>query len=165
MHLNQTAVVDPMCIVLPDCVQEDAMAAFPAAMLYVSHNLVQNCLLPSHCSRQPCTPPGRLRACTLTMAAGCPITGWFDRAIIKLAVDADDSNRLMLAILLTIATQVEALRLREQQQALPWLAELLEGGQQQRATQLQEVSSDLQHFWEMPAQHLLPDTKCEQGFG
>ncbi|WIA39485.1 hypothetical protein OEZ86_005583 [Tetradesmus obliquus] len=57
--------------------------------------------------------------------------------------------------------QVEALRASDMQQVLPWLVELLEGGQQQRATKLREVSSDLQHFWEMPAQHLLPDTKYE----
>ncbi|WIA19210.1 hypothetical protein OEZ85_003854 [Tetradesmus obliquus] len=57
--------------------------------------------------------------------------------------------------------QVEALRASDTQQVLPWLVELLEGGQQQRATKLREVSSDLQHFWEMPAQHLLPGTKHE----
>lgn len=59
------------------------------------------------------------------------------------------------------ASQVEALRASDTQQVLPWLVELLEGGQQQRATKLREVSSDLQHFWEMPAQHLLPGTKRE----
>lgn len=57
--------------------------------------------------------------------------------------------------------QVEALRASDTQQVLPWLVELLEGEQQQRATKLREVSSDLQHFWEMPAQHLLPGTKHE----
>jgi hypothetical protein len=49
----------------------------------------------------------------------------------------------------------------DQQQVLPALVDLLESGQQQRATKLQEVSSDVQHFWEMPAQHLLPDATCE----
>jgi hypothetical protein len=51
--------------------------------------------------------------------------------------------------------------MEDQQQVLPLLVDMLESGQQQRATKLQEVSSDVQHFWEMPAQHLLPDTKCE----
>jgi hypothetical protein len=59
--------------------------------------------------------------------------------------------------------QVDALRSRDQQQVLPWLVDLLEGGQQQRGSRLQEVIADLRHFWEMPAQHLLPDTKCEYG--
>lgn len=57
--------------------------------------------------------------------------------------------------------QLAALHTQQRKQVLPRLAALLEEAQQAQAFAKTEVTTDIAHLWEMPAQHLVPARTCE----
>ncbi|KAF8055094.1 SYT1 [Scenedesmus sp. PABB004] len=76
-----------------------------------------------------------------------------------LSGDAAASGAAAAEAAARLEEQVGALRARDQQTVLPWLQAQLEAGQAARAHARAEVAADIAHFWEMPAQRLLPQLK------